>query len=88
MSTNMSTKQTESKHYGIEIGDWVILRYSPDSIWMVYLDFAKPYKVQGIELKSDNNYLVEKKLYLIQGLWYDEDEVKKVTPEDDPEYFI
>ncbi len=88
MSTNMSTKQTESKHYGIKIGDWIIMQDSPGSIWMVDLNFGKPYKVQGIKLEADYNYLVEKNLYLIQGLWYDEDEVKKVTPEDDPEYFI
>ena len=83
----MNTKQMESKNSGIKTGDWVIMQDTPRSLWIIELNFGIPYKVENIRIETDE-FKVDHKHYLIQGTYYQPDEIKKVTPEDDPEYFI
>ncbi len=83
----LNTKQTESKNSGIKSGDWVIMQDSVGSLWMNDLDFGVAYQVKDIKVENDY-FGVPQRSYLIEETYYQPDEVKKVTPEDDPEYFI
>jgi len=74
-----------------QINDWAIVK---DDTWLISLgvDRKDPVKINQINIETNPKYEDYRTSQLIRyrlgGLWFDEEEIKIITKEKNPEYFL
>ena len=74
-----------------QIDDWAVIL---DDTWLISLgvDRKDPEKINQINIETNPKYEDYRTSQLIRyrlgGLWFDEEEIKIITKEKNPEYFL